>query len=322
MRLVFIFVRAYPWRSATVLGCLLLAALAEGAGLSSLLPLFGLAAQTGTDLQGTLGDSRLGRMIGDVLATFGLQPSIGLLCLMIAGGMILKSGFIFLAQRQVGYTVAHVAADLRLTLIRALLAARWEYYVRQPVGVFTNAFSTEAARASHAYLGGTTMITLLIQTVLYIALAVFVSWQATLGAMVLGALIVFALNRLVQTARSAGARQVKLRKSLMRRLTDVLYAVKPLKAMARETLIGPWLERETQRLNRAVRREVLSTEMLSALQDPLVVMVLVGGLYVGLTRWGLPLNTVLVLALFFQRTLQSLNKVQREYQKMAADESA
>src|SRR5215510_828161 len=144
MRLVFIFVRAYPWRSATVLGCL------------------GLAAQTGTDLQGTLGNSRLGRMIGGVLATFGLQPSIGLLCSMIAGGMTLKSGFILLAQRQVGYTVAHVATDLRLTLIRALLAARWEYYVRQPVGVFTNAFSTEATRASNAYLGGTMVITLLI----------------------------------------------------------------------------------------------------------------------------------------------------------------
>ncbi|MBI3801925.1 MAG: ABC transporter ATP-binding protein [Deltaproteobacteria bacterium] len=322
MRLVFIFVRAYPWRSAIVLICLLLAALAEGAGLSSLLPLFGLAAQTGTDLQGTLGNSRLERMISEVLATCGLQPSIGLLCSLIAGGMILKSGFILLAQKQVGYTVAHVATDLRLTLIRALLAARWEYYVRQPVGVFTNAFSTEAARASNAYLGGTTMMALLIQTVLYIALAVFVSWQASLGVMVLGALIVFALSRLVQTARSAGARQVKLRKSLTRRLTDVLYAVKPLKAMARQTLIGPWLERETQRLNRAVQREVLSTEMLRALQDPLVVVVLVGGLYVGLTRWRLPLNTVLMLALFFERTLQSLNKVQREYQKMAVDESS
>jgi ATP-binding cassette, subfamily C, bacterial len=322
MRLVFIFVRAYPWRSATVLICLLLAALAEGAGLSSLLPLFGLATQTGTNLQGALGDSRLEHLIGDILATFGLQPSIGLLCSMIAGGMILKSGFILLAQKQVGYTVAHVATDLRLTLIRTLLAARWEYYIRQPVGIFTNAFSTEAARASNAYLGGTTMIALLIQSVLYITLALFVSWQATVGAVVFGAIIVFALNRLVQMARSSGAKQVKLRKSLVRRLTDVLYAVKPLKAMARQTLIGPWLERETQRLNRAIQREVLSTETLRALQDPLVVVVLVGGLYIGLTRWQLPLNTVLMLGLFFQRTLESLNKVQREYQKMAVDESS
>ena len=79
MRLVFIFARAYPWRSATVFVCLLLAALASGAGLSSFLPLFGLATQAGTNLPGALGDSRLERMIGEVLATFGLQPSIGLL---------------------------------------------------------------------------------------------------------------------------------------------------------------------------------------------------------------------------------------------------
>jgi ATP-binding cassette subfamily C protein len=268
------------------------------------------------------GNSGLEQVVGNVLAGFGLQPSIGRLLVIIVGGMALKAGLVFLAQKQVGYTVAQVATDLRLALIRALLAARWEYYVRQPVGGLANAFATEASRAAQAYLEGASIVALMIQAVLYTFLAVVVSWQATLGATVVGVLIVYALNRLVRMTRRAGARQTALLKALLGRLTDALYAVKPLKAMARETLIGPLLERETQHLNRALQREVLSKETLRALQEPMLVGSLAGGLYVALTYWALPLKTLILLALLFGRALSSLNKVQREYQAMVSRESA
>ncbi|MBI3302732.1 MAG: ABC transporter ATP-binding protein, partial [Deltaproteobacteria bacterium] len=328
MHLLLVFARAYPWQSLGMLACLLLATVAEGVGLSGLLPLLSLAAQTGTgagaDPGSTVGKGNTGleQAVGDVLAGFGLQPSIGLLLTIIVGGMALKAGFVLLAQKQVGYTVAQVATDLRLALIRALLAARWEYYVRQPVGGLANAFASEASRAAQAYLYGATIISLIVEAVLYTSLAIVVSWQATLAAMAVGVLIVYALNRLVRMSRRAGARQTTLLKTVMGRLTDVLYAVKPLKAMARETLIGPLLEGETQRLNRAFQREVLSKEMLRALQEPLVIVSLAGGLYIALTRWALPLNSLILLAVLFGNLLGSLNKVQKQYQQMVAYESA
>src|SRR5262249_29050737 len=152
--------------------------------------------------------------------------------------------------------------DLRLALLRALLRARWEYYIRQPVGSLTNAFATEATRAAQAYLHGSTMLSLLVEAVLYTFLAVIVSWQTTVAAFLVGPGIVFVLHWLVRKSRRAGARQTALLKSVLQRLTDVLFAAKPLKAMGRETLIGPLLERETHQLNRAFQREVLSKEMM------------------------------------------------------------
>lgn len=328
MRLLLVFARAYPWQSFVMLGCLLLATVAEGIGLSSLLPLFSLAAKVGMGAQaepggtGGQGNTGLEQAAGDVLATFGLQPSIGLLLTIIVAGMTLKAGFVLLAQKQVGYTVAHVATDLRLALIRALLAARWEYYVRQPVGGFANAFATEASRAADAYLHGATLLALVIQAALYTVLALIVSWQAMLGATVAGVLIAYALQRLVRITRRAGARQTKVLKVVLGQLTDVLYAVKPLKAMAREALIAPLLERETRRLNRALQRQVLSKEALRALQEPLLVAALAGGLYTGLTYWALPLDRLILLGVLFARLLSGLNKVQRQYQLMVTCESA
>ncbi|MGE4093165.1 MAG: ABC transporter ATP-binding protein, partial [Candidatus Binatia bacterium] len=307
-----------------MLVCLLLAAIAEGVGLSTLLPLLSLATTT-TEHSGSIvtsEHSHLGQIVTYTLSLVGLPQTMGALLVLIVASMFLKSGLVLLAQRQIGYTVAHVATDLRLALIRSVLAAQWEYYIRQPVGSFANAFATEANRAAQAYLHGATIVELFLETLLYLGIAASVSWQVTLSATAVGAFIAVTLGRFVRITRRAGKRQTSLLKVLLARLTDVLYAVKPLKAMAREGLIGTLLEKETQQLNRTLRRDVLSKEALKALQEPLTIAALAGGLYVALHYWTLPLDTVILMALLFARALSRLNKVQKEYQQMVACESA
>jgi len=326
MRLMLFFARAYPKRTAIMLGCLVLSVLAEGLGLSSVLPLLGMAAKAnlGGDTPGAAfhADSKLERIVTDVLAMVGARPSIGLLLVLIVCGIAVKALLLLMAEKQIGYTVAQVATDLRLALIRSLLAARWEYYVRQPVGALANSFATEASRAAMAYNYGAGICTLGIQSVLYLALAASVSVPVMLGATGAGLCIGLGLKHLVRKTRKAGIKQTSLLKSLLGQLTDVLFSVKPIKAMAREELVGPLLEEETHRLNLALRREVLSKSTLRAFQEPLVVGALAVGVYVALTRWGLPLDAAVLLAVLFTRTLMCLNKVQKEYQSMVACESA
>lgn len=324
MRLLIVFARMYPWRSLLMLGCLLLAAVAEGIGLSTLLPLLSLATETNVGLQVADGhkQSQLEHAIRTALASVNLQPTIGFLLALIVVSMALKATLVLLAQKQIGYTVARVATDLRLALIRAILAARWEFFVRQPAGSFANAFTTETSRAARAYQDGATIVAALVETLLYIGIALAVSWQATLGAVTVGLLIVFMLHRLVRMTRRAGKRQTLSLKALLGRLADTLYAVKALKAMARETQVALLLEKETRRLNRALRREVLSKEVLKALQEPFIVATLAGGIYVAVTYWAVPLKTLILMALLFGRALASFSKVQKQYQQMVTGESA
>ncbi|TFH26323.1 MAG: ABC transporter ATP-binding protein, partial [Myxococcales bacterium] len=93
-------------------------------------------------------------------------------------------------------------------------------------------------------------------------------------------------------------------------------------AMARETLVGPLLEHRTQRLNRALQREVLSKEALNALHEPFLVATIGLGLYVAVTRWGLPIDQVMLLALLFGRLLGHLQKIQKNHQRAVACDSA
>ena len=57
-------------------------------------------------------------------------------------------------------------------------------------------------------------------------------------------MVLFGLRRLVRMTHHAGTRQTQLLKSLLTRLADSLQSVKPLKAMAREELVGSLLGSE------------------------------------------------------------------------------
>lgn len=324
MRVLTRFGRAYPGRSAAILFSLLLAGVAEGIGLTALLPLLSVALgpRGGSGAGNASVGGGLGRTVQDALAGLGLPPTVGVLLAVILVAIVFKSGLLMLANRQVGYAVASVATDLRLALLRALLLARWEYFLRKPVGALANSVATEAMRASAAYLSGATMAALLVQAVVYGGVALVVSWRATAASLAAGMLLLYALNRFVQTSRRAGARQTRLLISLIGRLTDILQSVKPLKSMARERLADSLLESETRKLNRALQKEVFSREALRAFQEPMLAALVAVGLYAALVIWNLPLASVMVLVFLLARLLIQLGKVQREYQKMAANESA
>jgi len=101
-----------------------------------------------------------------------------------------------------------------------------------------------------------------------------------------------------------------------------LLSVKPLKAMGREGLVDTVLVSETKNINRALRREVVSAEVLIAGQEVLFAVVLVIGVYITLVKWELPIATVMVLGFLLSRILKKTSRVQRSYQKMAVSESA
>jgi len=140
MRILITFARTYPLQSAIMLFALVLAGIAEGFGLTALLPLLGLAfssrsQSTPDQWTGLAGnESGVGQTVTEGLKFVGLEPSAGILLMVLVGAIILKSALVLLAKKRVGYTVAQVATELRLTLLRELLVARWEYFLRQPVG--------------------------------------------------------------------------------------------------------------------------------------------------------------------------------------------
>jgi ATP-binding cassette subfamily C protein len=315
------FSRAYPWPSFLMVAALLLAGLAEGSSLSLMLPLISFAVDKEAGLEPE-NQSEFTQTVTQVLQSVGITPSIGNLLIVVVLGVLLKSMLLLVANKQVGYTKARMATDLRLKLLNSILTSRWSYFVHQPVGRLTNSMATEAWRASDAYEFGAGMVAYGIQALVYMSVALMVSWKATLSALAAALVFLYVSHFLVKMTRRAGRRQTHLLKSLLTRMTDTLNSVKTLKAMGRENLADKVLGAETDKLNKALEKEVFSKAALSAAQEPMFAAVGALAIFILLERWGLPVAEVLVLTVLLTRVLAHLGKIQKHFQKVVTAESA
>ncbi len=224
-------------------------------------------------------------------------------------------------MKQAGYTVAQVETDLRLSLIQALMKARWEFFITKREGSLANAITVEAERAAIGYWRVCRIV------------AFTFRWQCTRqfrfsshgkspcraglpadrGAVA---------GKFVELSRSAGMRQTELLKSISARLVEALSSIKPLKAMASESVLTHMLESDARSMNRARQKEILSHESRYALYEPILAVLLGIGLYAALALWKADLETVILLALLFWRAMTRVNGIQNEYQDLARVESA
>jgi len=310
------FVRAYPGRTALALAALIVAGVMDGLGLSLLLSMLNLA--TGAEEDPSLPE----QIALDVVERLGLEPTLVTLLSLGVGLIALKAVIVLLANRQVGYTVAHVATDLRLQLVRAVMHSRWRYYLAQPVGKLSNAMATEAHRASEGFFHGAVMATQTISAVIYAGLALMISWQASLLALSFGAVLLSLLHFLIRMAGGAGRKQTGLLKSLLSVMTDQLGAVKPLKAMAREDHVDQMLSSQTRDLKKALKNQVLAKSALTALQEPMLAILVGIGFFFFLVQMNMPMATVMIMIFLIARSVNHLAKAQRALQHMVISESA
>ncbi len=322
MQLMLSFFRTYPWQTFVMLVALLLAGIAEGVGLSALLPMLNIAISNDAGAADPAQQNAFEQFVTESLARFGIDPSISVMLIIIVLGVTLKSLLLLVAQKKVGYTAARIATDLRLQMLHSILRSRWEYFLHQPIGKLTNALATEAQRASDAFVNGATVITFLIQALIYGGIAFAVSWKASLISLLAGCVVMGISHFLVRIARRAGKKQTNLLNSLMAGLTDTLQSVKPLKAMAREHLADSVLAMETAKLNKSLQRQVFSSAMLNAAQEEMFAIIIALGIFVALVQFDTPLATVMVLVITLGRMLAFLGKVQKQFQKMVISESA
>ena len=312
--LTFLFgiLRARPARSAVILGSLLLAGIAEGLGIATVLPIVAFTTQGG-------GDSRLEQLIAGAFAATGLPLSLGALLAVLVAGIVLKSVLVFVAMRLVGYAMAEIGNELRLDVVHSVSEANWLYFVKRPVGTFANAVTQESTRASALYLSAFRMCAMALQAAAYIVVALMVSWPVTVAALVVGAIMFAALRFLVTAARRAGNAQAHHFEKLAIHLTDAIAGIKPIKAMGWESRLLPILEREASSLNKAARQSVMAAEALRAFQEPVTMVFLAVGLYVALESLALDPTIVVMMALLFYRSITRASEVQMSYQGMSAN---
>ncbi|MEZ5598469.1 MAG: ABC transporter ATP-binding protein [Pseudomonadales bacterium] len=318
MRLLKEFLDRYPFQSVLLVLLLLVSGVVDGIGVSALLPALDLAMENA----GGQASSPITEQFRQLFAAMGLTPTLALLLGTIVIAITFKNLLLFIAEVRIGYISASVTTQLRMHLLRAISATRWRYFIRQSAGELANAMATEAWRASTAFVYGLRLISMVVEGVIYTIVAMLASWQATLVCLGASAVILVGTQLFVRVSRVAGMQQTQWYRSLLGTLTDLLGAIKTFKAMGRENAAEEVLSHETRSLKRALKREVFGNAALEFIQEPLYMMILGVGIWVAIEWLHMAFSTVVFLAVILMRLLRQIGKVQKQYQRMAACESA
>jgi ATP-binding cassette subfamily C protein len=311
-------------RKWSVLFCLLIAGIAEGVGLASLLPALSVAF----DPDGAQ-SSFLHRLVFGALDFAGIPHEIEFLLGLVVLGLIAKAILVALAMRMVSFAVADVATNARTDLIKGLLEVKWHYFTRQPLGRLANAMSLDATRFGEIYLLATMFIATVLQTIIYVALSFLVSWQIALASVAVGGFTNLMLTPLVKTARKYGRRQRMRTEDLVTLVSDTLTSIKPLKAMSRQDQFARFFESKSDSLRKALRREAMSRHLMKTLREPLTAIFLIGGLYAYVvylrdTPHGQSVDfpELLLMVLLLLRAVSTFGRLQEQLQRAVVFESA
>jgi ATP-binding cassette, subfamily C, bacterial len=311
------FVADYPYRVILSALSYLSVSMTEIIGVAALLPLLSVLGADGKEPTSAIGSWFFG-----LYRNLGVEPSIGWILLTIFILIVGKSILTISAVSQVMYTAAFIGADIRKKMIHAHTQAKWSLFQGLPAGRLASVISVEVQRVSENYASLAKLFADIIRTTIHLVFAAYLAWEVTAAAIGVGVIAVLALSRLMAITRLEGSMLTNSTTSFATRLVDGLGGMKPLKAMGKESHLASLLAWEVGGIQRAYRKLGILTQSTFAIQEPIMVAALALGLYFMWEDWQDRLEVLLVIALVFLRSVQTIFNLQKNYQNLLQKEAS
>ncbi|MDP6081720.1 MAG: ABC transporter transmembrane domain-containing protein, partial [Arenicellales bacterium] len=262
--LLFGVARTRPVQMSLSVAFLLISAILDGIGVLALLPAIGvflegadMAAEPHPVIQGFVSAfERYG-------IPFTLEALLGFILVVI----VLKVGATLVAQIQVSVAQSQAVEEIRRDLISGLLQARWEVFTRQPTGRLSNAITNASQSYGQLYSQFADIVATTLQAIAYLISALIISWEVTLGAIAVGALMLLLLARFIGSTQRNSRRLTMLMSSFSTRLIDSLMGMKPLKAMGMAAHLQPILHKDIRVLRQVMIKLLLLKKALGSSQE-------------------------------------------------------
>lgn len=205
---------------------------------------------------------------------------------------------------------------LRNRLYSALLGAHWQFLVQHKMSDFIHCLSGQVQSVGYAAQQMLQLLSSIVIALVYVALALALSWKMCLLAMVCGLgllALILPLNRLVW---NSGQRQLICFKSIFQMLTEQLASLKMIKSYASERhhavqVAETSVQLEQQHIKMA--RISAMTQWVFMVGTVLAFSVL---LYFSLHGLSISLASMLVLLVIFSRLMPRLMNIQSSYQRL------
>lgn len=305
----------YPFPISSIALLMALIGLAEGMVVAMVIPLLGLAFRDTSVLpkNGLLASALTG--IQYLLSLVHLSPSIGVILAIIVG--------IFAFQGLIKFFQMHLQLTLLETYERTLVHnlftsyanTSWKFFLAYKVGNLVNVLAVETGRATAAFQFALQWLAQSLIVLLYLVIALLVSWKITLTAIILGAIASLFLKQFVGQMEAYGAKTTALNSDFQALAFDFLSSMKMIKASAtaRNALVYiDQLNKEKTHLRYLSQK---SGSYVPSFYFPLVMAMLAAIVYMGITYWQVSFAVLLIFVYLFYRLIPALSALQGAYQQ-------
>lgn len=301
-----------PAQAAVVLLLTFLLILTSGVSLVMLVPLLGVA---GLDIgDGSIG--RLAALAAGALGALGLSLTVPVV---IGAYLIIVTVSAALGHAHaVRSTLLHqqFVMALRLRVYAAITRSRWSSYLQRPSSAFVHVLTQEAERVSGAVSNLLSLIVKSIMAAIHLALALYVSWSATLLVAACGGALMALLAGKTRLGRAKGAVVSSAYAALYGAISEHLAGLRITKSHGLEPR---HIERFTERTRHTADAQMAVVRNQADVGFFLQIgsaVIMAAVFSVALVGFDMPLAGILLLLFLFARLVPMLTGLQRQLQSV------
>lgn len=296
--------------------CLLaLTGLMEGMTLASVVPLLAAIGigEGGSGVGGVVSQTVLG-----LLSWLGLGVSVPAIAGVILGSLFLSTVF-FLAQAYVGISLqTSYVSQWQKRLLSGIFAAKWGLFLKTRNGDLINSVVTETQRLGGAFYQTGLLLTGLLHSAIYMALAAMLSGLTTLGVIAGGAFLFLVTRPLIQRAYRIGFGISHENAELQVKLGEFVGSAKLLKATATENAAVGALNGIVKRLQKHILANSFDAQLVKGIFDFGAAAMVASILVISRSVLDIDAAVILVILAIFVRLIPKLTGLQQSLQSLTS----
>ncbi|MCG8609175.1 MAG: ABC transporter ATP-binding protein/permease [Pseudomonadales bacterium] len=290
---------------------MLMQGLTAGIGLLLIIPLLDVVGFE----TGSAASSSLAGIAGQTLSALGVDNLEGVLICYIAIVCFLASLRYKLSVMGVSIQQAYIGF-LRDRLYRSLLHSRWQYIIQNKMSDFTHSLSGQVQTIGHSSHLMLSFLSQSVLTLVMVSLAMLLSWEITLLAVLFAAALLVLLLPLNRIIYGSGQHQLMSYKQIFQMLTEQLGSLKMIKSYASESYYADQMQTASSML------EAQQTQLARTSAKTQWVYMVAAGVgfslffYTAQMFFAIPLATIFLLLVIFARLLPQIAGLQKTYQQL------
>lgn len=301
-----------PSRTVSVVMLTFAVILTSGISLVMLVPLLGVA---GLDVDvGSIG--RIADAVRRVLGTLGLELNVPTVIVAYVLIVVVNAavGHVHAVQKALLYQA--VIVDLRVQVFEAITRTRWVNYVQRPSSGFVHVLTREVERVGATVAGAMSLVISAVMTLLYLALALYVSPAATLFVAACGGVLMALLARQTRLGRARGEAVSRSYEALYAAISEHLSGMRVTKGHGAEAIFLDRFRDRTERTAAAQVDVVRNQADVGFWLHTGSAGIMAGVFAVAFMVLDVPLAGLLLLLYLFARLVPNLTGLQRQVQQV------